>query len=577
MKKTLLTFFIFFTFYFTHAQKELWGVNKGIDNGNPNSTGYKGNITKYDINGENPNIVHEFLDFATGKTPKGKLFLASNGKLYGITIAGGNTLGGVIANGNGVLYEYDLILEKYRVVHYFDVQAPSAIYGAGVIEPVTGKLYGTVSNKVFSFDLATEIFTFLTGAAGYSIDSELFKASNGFLYCTTRDSFCPGANSIGPNNFGTIIKVNITANSVQQVYQLQCSGSEGSRFSGEFIETTPGKLINITDGGGNALPGDGTVFEFDINTNTFTKKIEFDGDNLGSGPQATFSGDNGNLYGVCLNGGITYVTLNDVTYTEHRGTLFEYTPATNTITKLHDFGTQQSPQDYFTGANPNYIMRASSGNYFGISSYGVFKFNPADNSVTMPIPFGTPLPPNANATETLIEVCRKPSYHEFETDILNPCENTPFSFDVQNTNATSYTWKRDGEILTQQTTGVLNMPNITVYDSGNYTCEMINECGITVTMPLHVTVGCLDIDEMAVYKNHISLYPNPAKDILNIKLPENKNLKLIGCTISNMLGQVVLENYGENYQINTADYSTGLYSIILRTDKGNWFGKFIKE
>ncbi|AWH86527.1 hypothetical protein HYN59_16070 [Flavobacterium album] len=228
-----------------YSQKELWGVNRGSEN----ATGYNGNMIKYDINGQNPTIVHEFLDFSTGKTPKGKLFLASNGKLYGITVAGGNTSGGVIANGNGVLYEYDLVFDKYRVVHYFDTQAPSYIYGAGVTEPVAGKLYGSVSNRVFCFDLATETFTFLTGAAGYSIDSELFKASNGFLYCTTRDSFCPGVSSVGPNNFGTIIKVNINGNSIQQVYQLKCDGSEGGRFSGEFIETTPGKLINITEGG----------------------------------------------------------------------------------------------------------------------------------------------------------------------------------------------------------------------------------------------------------------------------------------------------------------------------------------
>jgi len=567
MNKILLIIVILSCTFNCYSQQELWGVNRG----NQNAPGYNGNITKYDINGQNPTVVHEFLDIDTGKTPKGKLFLASNGKLYGITAAGGNT------SGNGVLYEYDLIFDKYRVVHYFDIQASGYIYGAGVIEPVTGKLYGIVSNKVFSFDLITETFTYLTGAAGNSIDSELFKASNGFLYCTTRDSFCPGANSVGPNNFGTVIKVNITANSIQQVYQLPCDGSKGIRFSGEFIETTLGKLINITEGGGSAVPGDGTVYEFDINTNTFTKKIEFDGDNLGSGPQATFSGDNGKLYGVCLNGGVTYVTLNDVTYTEHRGTLFEYAPATNTITKLHDFGNQQNPLNYFTGANPNYIMRASSGSYFGLSSFGVFQFNPVDNSVIMPTPVGTTLPPNANATESLIEICRKPSYHEFDADTFNPCENTPFSFDVQNTNATSYVWKKDGEVVPLQATGVLNFLNITFADSGNYTCEMTNECGTTVTMPLHITVGCVGIDEMAAYKNLIAVYPNPARDVLNIKLPENSNLNVTGCTVFNMLGQIVFESNGEVSQVETANYATGIYSIVLKTDKGSWFGKFIKE
>ncbi|AWH86526.1 hypothetical protein HYN59_16065 [Flavobacterium album] len=325
------------------------------------------------------------------------------------------------------------------------------------------------------------------------------------------------------------------------------------------------------------MPGDGTILEFDINTNTLTKKIEFNGDNLGSGPQATFNADNGKLYGVCQNGGISYVTINDVTYTEHRGTLFEYTPATNAITKLHDFGTQQNPPNLFTGANPNYIMRASTGNYFGVTSFGVFQFNPADNSVIMPTPFGTPLPPNANVTESLIEICRKPSYHEFVTDTFNPCENTPFSFDVQNTNATSYVWKKNGEVVPFQSSGILSFPNITVADSGNYTCEMENECGITVTTVLHITVGCLGIDEMDAYKKLITVYPNPAKDVLSIKLPYNSNIKVTGCTISNMLGQVVFKSNEEIAQVETANYAKGVYNIVLKTDKGNWFGKFIKE
>jgi len=575
MKKTLLTIVILFSFSFTYGQKELWGVNKGIDDGNPNSIGYKGNITKYDINGENPIIIHEFLDFSTGKTPKGKLFLSSNGKLYGVTIAGGNTVGGLIANGNGVLYEYDLILDKYRVVHYFDVQAPNGIHGVGVIEPNEGKLYGSVSNKVYCYDLETEVFTYLTGTAGYSIDGELVKASNGFLYCTTRDSYCPGVNIIGPNNYGTIIKVNTINNSIQQVYQLQCDGSEGVRFSGEFIETTSGKLFNITEAGGNSLPGNGTIFEFDINTNIFTRKVDFDGDNLGISPMGMVSGDNGSLYGVCSYGGINYVTLNGITYTQHQGTLFEYAPSTNSINKLYDF-----PNGEMTySVHPTSIMKSSTGYFFGTSPGGFYRFNPVDNTTMTPCyPCTTPPTiPNANVTETLIEICRKPSYHEFDIDTFNPCVNTPFTFDVQNTNATLYTWKKDGEIVPMQTTGVLNMPNVTVTDSGDYTCEMVNECGTTVTMALHVNVGCLGIDEMAAYNKLISLCPNPAKEFLNIKLPENSNLTITGCTISNMLGQVVFKNNGDNPQINTANYATGLYSLVLKTDKGNWFGKFIKE
>lgn len=55
--------------------------------------------------------------------------------------------------------------------------------------------------------------------------------------------------------------------------------------------------------------------------------------------------------------------------------------------------------------------------------------------------------------------------------------------------------------------------------------EMVNECGITATMPFYLTIKqCADLDKAIGVKNAISVYPNPAKDVLNIKLPENKTL-----------------------------------------------------
>ncbi|MXN91998.1 T9SS type A sorting domain-containing protein [Flavobacterium sp. Sd200] len=569
--------------YSMFSQREFWGVNKGIDDGGENSTGYKGNITKYDSNGQNPTIVHEFLDFATGKTPKGKLFLASNGKLYGMTIAGGNQIEPPVPfndNGFGVLYEYDLVFNRYRVVHYFDRRAPNGIFGTRMLEPVEGKLYGSISNKIFSYDLATEVFSYLTGAAGDSFDGGIFKASNGFLYCTTKDSYCPGVNSVGPNNFGTIIKVDIINNSIQQVYQLQCDGSEGIRFSGEFIEAIPGKLFGITSGGGNATPGDGTVFEFDINTNTFTKKIDFDGDNLGSGPKDIVNGENGTLYGICENGGtnIYFNSTNEITYTEHRGTVFEYLPFTNTINVLHNFGNHQGTPDYFTSANPTSLVKSSTGDYFGISSFGVFKFSATDNSVVMPTTFGIPIPLNANVSESLTEICRKPSYSYIENDVYTICEGEAFTFDLHNTNAETYTWKKNDQIIASQTTGVLNLNDLEVSDSGNYICEMVNECGTTITIPIHLTIeACMGLDEAIGYKNAILLYPNPTEDIINIKLPENPNFMVTSVAIYNLLGQEVYADKSNYSDIKVGTFTKGIYIVKLTTDKGEWQSRFIKK
>ena len=114
MKKILSFILFLFSILFTQAQKELWGVNSGDRYNYPNAS-YFGNITKYDINGENPVIAHEFDD-VHGSIPVGRLFLASNGKLYGTTLYGG--ISGPVGSNTaaGVLFDYDLILNDSKFV-----------------------------------------------------------------------------------------------------------------------------------------------------------------------------------------------------------------------------------------------------------------------------------------------------------------------------------------------------------------------------------------------------------------------------------------------------------------------------
>jgi len=574
-----ITFLFLLLCITANAQKQLWGVSEYT-----NFSDVQGNIVKFDMNGENAITMHHF-NYPTGKLPRGKLFLANNGKLYGTAAFGGigSTTNTTEQDGYGILYEYDLTFDTYRVVYYFEFPpTPNANIATNpftsVIEPVPGKLYGGVANRFYVYDIATETVSFLNH--NYSFEAmgtinDLIKASDGFLYAVSNQAF--PCTSPGPNqsNQGSILKVNTSNNTVQKVAYFNCDSSTG--IGGKnMIEALPNKIFFLSSGGyvffpdrGYSLPA-GTIIEFDVLTNTLTPKITFDFFNsLGYSPSG-FVLVNGNLYGVCAGGGDTYKNGYTSGIFNKTGTIFEYNPNDNTIVKLTDLDTNRF--------GPCNIMESSDGYLVGnLTNSGVFKYNADDNSLQFSDLNTYSDPGNQFYTQNLIEICRKPSYHFFDVDTFNPCVNTPFSFDVQNTNATSYTWKKDGEIVPMQTTGILNIPNITATDSGDYTCEMVNECGTTVTMVLHVNVGCLGIDEMAAYNKLISLYPNPAKDILHIKLPEKSNLKIMVCTISNMLGQVVFESNGDNPQINTANYATGLYSLVLKTDKGNWFGKFIRE
>lgn len=84
------------------AQKELWGLRTGND-----AIKSYGTIFKTDFNGANIATVYNF-DGENGQRPKGRLLLASNGKLYGTAFKGGYMFPETTESG-GVLFEYDLI------------------------------------------------------------------------------------------------------------------------------------------------------------------------------------------------------------------------------------------------------------------------------------------------------------------------------------------------------------------------------------------------------------------------------------------------------------------------------------
>ena len=201
------------------SQKELWGVNSGDEYISEQPNAYFGNITKYDLNGESPVIMYEF-NGSDGKIPKGKLFLASNGKLYGTTLFGGINGPAGSNSSYGVLYEYDLILNKYRVVEYFETDLINS-NGAetnpniGVLEPLTGQLYGATNNKIYKYDMSTETVTFYNNLGFLNnIKSELMKASDGNLYGVSIYGTCPSFNFNQPWN-GCIIKFNMNTNNKQ--------------------------------------------------------------------------------------------------------------------------------------------------------------------------------------------------------------------------------------------------------------------------------------------------------------------------------------------------------------------------
>ncbi|MFM1876468.1 MAG: hypothetical protein RL266_2205 [Bacteroidota bacterium] len=113
--------------------------------------------------------------------------------------------------------------------------------------------------------------------------------------------------------------------------------------------------------------GAGTVFSFDLLTETFTKLADFDSINGKYPVDDMVPAPNGKLYGVTAYGGLN-----------NKGVLFSFDPSTNAIAKLIDFGSG-SYQDPRGG-----LIMGSNGNLYGVVSFlngAIFEYTIATNTI----------------------------------------------------------------------------------------------------------------------------------------------------------------------------------------------------
>ena len=78
------------------------------------------------------------------------------------------------------------------------------------------------------------------------------------------------------------------------------------------------------------------------------------------------------------------------------------------------------------------------------------------------------------------------------------------------------------------------------------------------------------------FETNFTLYPNPAKEVLNIKVKSEMEVKSV--SIYNTLGQIIMTTiHAENGEINVSNLQSGSYFIKVFTEKGSSTTKFIKQ
>jgi len=168
------------------------------------------------------------------------------------------------------------------------------------------------------------------------------------------------------------------------------------------------------------------------------------------------------------------------------------------------------------------------------------------------------------------------------TYVVNPADNGEVTFTNTSTNATSYTWDFGDATGTSTDTN----PVYTFAATGTYDVELTStnaECGDNIeTIQVSVTVNSLGINENPL--DEISIFPNPFKDIINIKLPQNLNSNNVDLTLYDIRGRIININHGIYNQnqlriksLNELASGTFFLKIADRSNGNNITKKLIKH
>ncbi len=279
----------------------------------------------------------DFKGMETGYGPAGSPILGTNGNLYGLTLYGG-------ANGGGVLFEWNPTTGQYCKRNDFSGDNQ---FGA-LLQSDDGNIYGTKGNTFFVWDPVAKsfspIYTLTDQMEGDSPAGALVQAANGKFYGTTARG--------GTENLGVLFEWDPSTGIYTK--KLDFIGNEnGGNPSGALILLGEHTLAGLTENGGTYESG--VLFEWDIEQDTYTKKLDFNEGENGSVPQGSLvSLNKEKLLGTAITGG----KYND-------GVLFEWDILNRTFEKKADFKGNENGK-----APVGTMIMTDDGKFLGVTKNG---------------------------------------------------------------------------------------------------------------------------------------------------------------------------------------------------------------
>lgn len=157
----------------------------------------------------------------------------------------------------------------------------------------------------------------------------------------------------------------------------------------------------------------------------------------------------------------------------------------------------------------------------------------------------------------------------FSTE-LNSTDQSEFTVDfTAPTGFDSYSWDfGDGSMVSTD-----QDPSHVYSTNGSYTVELTvtNQCGIEKTVTETVVVEGVGVEEHTAF----TMFPVPAKNVLNVDFANNTE-KVI--SIYNALGVKIAEqNVTSNAVVNTTEYASGIYVVVINEGGKTTTKRFVVE
>jgi hypothetical protein len=132
------------------------------------------------------------------------------------------------------------------------------------------------------------------------------------------------------------------------------------------------------------------------------------------------------------------------------------------------------------------------------------------------------------------------------------------------TGAFSYVWSTNPPQTTATATGLApGLYEVTVSDGSG--CHLVDTVFVAFPAGINETGN-----------NIFSIYPNPASDVVYIKMTGSHS-NSYSISVADMSGRIVIVNEASSGMINTSSLSDGIYVLKISTEVGNYTSRFVVQ